>query len=972
MVQHIVKYFGLVFGLFVFFPAQPLAKSFGNGVLVYQDNLWASKILAEMTVEEKIGQLFMVATYSNRSEAEYRTVESQIQKYNLGGIAFFQGNAIKQAELTNRYQSISKVPLLIGLDAEWGLGMRLNNTYSFPKAITLGATKDPALVEKIGYEIASQCKRIGVHINFAPVADVNSNPQNPVINYRSFGESASTVSELATAYARGHRKAGVMACAKHFPGHGDTNIDSHYGLPVLNHSKNRIDDVEAAPFKALIKDSIAAVMIGHLNVPTLDDRKNYPATVSEKVIKGYLQGDMGFKGLVITDALNMKGLLQSFPVGEAEVQAFKAGNDILLQTANVAKAYDTMLQAFIDGRITEAEIDASVRKILKAKYWAGLHSYKPLNLNTIQSDLHPAQNEILTQEVFNKAITVSRDEHGIVPLRGISTVSIASISVGAEPENLFQSTIGLYGNARSYTLTDKPARSNDWKRIVDEVSQNDVVIVGIHKLRHSEKLDYGVTEETLSMLRDIQRKTKLVVCVFGNPYSLNFFDEFETVVCGFEDQEEAYMAMANVLFGVNGAHGKIPVNTLSAHGKLDYGFDIPGFNRLGFAMPAKVGMDATKLIEINRIVQTAINNEEFPGCQVLIARKGKVVFYEAFGNYRYNYADPVTRQTLYDLASITKVASTIQAVMMLYDQKKIDIDKKLSYYLPELAKSDKENITVKEVLLHQAGLKAFVPFVDYTKDAPSVYLSTDSPHFHKVADNLSVSPVVKDSVFSWIRNTPLIAPAGKRYVYSDLGLILLQKMVERIVGRNLDAFLGVNLYVPMGLDKMGYNPLERINKELIAPTEMTGDFRKTAIQGFVHDPNAALLGGVAGHAGLFSNAWDLAKLMQMNLNGGGYDDHNFFSKPTIDLFTSSQSKISHRGLGWNKPSGEDGSVSNSASDLTFGHTGFTGTAVWVDPKEDLVYVFLSNRVYPSASNQKLIRNRTRQRIHDVAYKAIIK
>lgn len=979
LVYHVLKYFYSCIFLLLITGAvadrRPTRALTREPSYEEKQNAWVEKILSEMTLEEKVGQLFMIAVYSNKREADYQIVENQIRKYHLGGVAFFQGNALKQAELTNRYQSAAKTPLLIGLDAEWGLGMRLNNTWSFPKAITIGAAKDTELAEKIGEEIARQCKRIGVHFNFAPVADINSNPKNPVINYRSFGESVANVSDLTAAFVRGHRKQNVMTSAKHFPGHGDTNVDSHYDLPVLNHSLQHIRDVESAPFRTLIRDSVASIMIGHLNVPALD--KGVPATVSEKIIKGYLQKELGFQGLVISDALNMRGLLKSFPVGQAEVHAFKAGNDMLLQTANIDRAYKAVLDACTDGTITETELDESIRKILKAKFWVGLNAYQPVDLRNIAGDLNADKNKELTQLVYNNAVTVTRDEFGLIPIKGLATVEMASIAVGGNPGNLFQSTLELYGNVTPYLLPDKPSGNADWQNIADEAVKNDLVIVSIHQVRQSEKLDYGITEPTLNLLRDIQKRSRLIVCVFGNPYSLKFFDEFETVVCGFEDESEAHMAAANVLFGVNSASGKVPVNTLSADGKLDYGYEIESFQRLGFAMPSEVGMDAGKLEEIRKIAISAINTEEFPGCQVLVARKGKVVYYEGFGNLKYTFGEPVSRHTLYDLASVTKVASTLQAVMMLYDQKKININEKLSFYLPELEKTNKNRITIKDILLHQAGLKAFIPLYESTRFGSEqlnpYYFSSDAalPGYMKISDDLAVNPVIKDSVFSWVEKSALAGPPGNKYVYSDLGLLLLQRLVEQVSGRNLDAFVGANIYEPMGLHNLMYNVFQQKPKELVAPTEVSRDFRKTSVQGMVHDPNAALLGGVAGHAGLFSNAWDLARLMQMNLNGGSYDDRQFFSKETIDFFTKNQSQISHRGLGWNKPSGPgDGTVSRYASEQTYGHTGFTGTCVWVDPKEELIFVFLSNRVYPSASNQKLIRNKTRQRIHDVAYKAI--
>lgn len=976
MTRSVFLYSLAVIICFLFFPAQS-GPNAGTVVLnipsfEQKQNAWVEEVLAGMGLEEKVGQLFTIAVYSNKNEAEYRIVENQISKYHLGGVAFFQGNAIKQAELTNRYQEAATIPLLVGLDAEWGLGMRLNNTVSFPKAITVGATKDPLLAEQIGYEIAKQCKRIGVHINFAPVADINSNPLNPVINYRSFGESPKTVSDLAVAFAKGHRKAGVMASAKHFPGHGDTQVDSHYDLPVIRKSLKEIETIEAAPFKAMIADSVASVMVGHLEIPALDN--GVPASVSPKIIKDYLQNTLGFKGLVITDALNMSGLLRDYPVGKAEVAAVKAGTDVLLQTANIALAYSAVLQACQNGEITEAELDRSVRKILAAKYWAGLSEYKPVDLRNIQQDINNEQSYKLRQQVFNKAMTISSDDFGYIPVKGLNKVS--SLAVGADAGNSFQDIMQTYADVNPILLENKPANSSHWKTAVDEATKSDLVIVSLHKIRQSEKIDYGITDETLNMLREIKKRSKLILCVFGNPYSLKFFDEFESVICGYEDEEEAYLAMANVLFGVNPANGKIPVNTLSENAKLNVGIHLKSYNNLGFALPSELNVNTKKLQQIESIVKRAILDQEFPGCQVLAAYKGKVIYYEPFGSLTYAAEEAVSRNTIYDLASITKIASTVQAMMMLSDQKKIDINRPISFYLPELRSSDKSQITVKDVLLHQAGLKAFVPFYDFTSGNNSglnpAYFSAVSPgpDYSLIANNIYASPALKDMVYSWIIETPLSFQPGQRYVYSDLGLLLLQRLIEKVSNRNLDGFVGSNIYEPMGLKNMLYKPLVQKDISQIAPTEVSGDFRKTALRGTVHDPNAALLGGVAGHAGLFSNALDLARLMQMDLNGGKYGDYKFFSKQTVDLFTTEQSNLSQRGLGWNKPPKAEGSVSNYASENTYGHTGFTGTCVWVDPVKELIYVFLSNRVYPSARNKKLIQNNTRQKIHDIFYEAI--
>ncbi|MCP9766329.1 glycoside hydrolase [Lacihabitans sp. LS3-19] len=942
-----------------------------------KQTIWVDSLLASMSLEEKIGQLFMVAAYSNRNEVDYRKLEGQIEKYHIGGIIFFQGNPLKQAELTNRYQEVSKYPLMIGIDGEWGLGMRLDDAYSFPKAITLGATSDPILVEKIGYEIGKQCKRLGVHINFAPDADINSNPKNPVINFRSFGESVSNVSNLALAYSRGLKKAKVMGSAKHFPGHGDTGTDSHYALPVLNHSLKHINEVESMPFRALIEDSVASVMIGHLHVPSLDDSQNTPASVSEKVINGFLKKQLNFKGLVVTDALNMRGLLKYYPIGEAEVKAFQAGNDLLLQTGNLDIAFNSLHKKFLDSTLSITDLDYKVRKILMSKYWAGLNKVKSVELRNLISDLNNNPSKDLTQKVFNEATTIVKDDDGLIPLPVVSKLKYASIAIAGKVGNDFQETLSYYSKIENHTMPFKPSSPNDWKWVVDEASKSDLVIVSVHEMHNLDKKDFGVVPETLEMIRTLQEKTKVIVCVFGNPYSLKLFDEFETVICGFEDESAAHIAMANIIFGVDGASGTIPVNTLSIDGKVNFGISTKPLNRIGFGIPSEVGMDQAKLEKISNLVQNSIANQEFPGCQIYVARKGKVVYYKSFGNQRYGYDEPINGNTIYDLASLTKVSATLQAIMMLYDQKKLNIEAKASIYLPELLNSNKKDITIRDLLLHQAGLKSFVPFYEKTKTNNTglnpFYFKNENTDksWLDVCPNLCVNPTIKDSLFQWIKDSPLSTSSTKRYLYSDLGLIVLQRIVEKITDQSLDVYVGANIYKPLGLHNTAFNILKFGDNPNIAPTEMVNDYRSALLKGTVHDPNAALLGGVSGHAGLFSTAWELGTLFQMNLNNGTYDGHQFFSPKTIELFSSSQSTISHRGLGWNKPTKNDASVSEYASSKTFGHTGFTGTVAWVDPENDLVFVFLANRVYPSADNTKIIKNKTRKRIHDLVYEAIV-
>lgn len=938
--------------------------------------LWADSLLHTLTLDQKVGQLFVVSAYSNQKETDYQKLQDQISKYNLGGLIFFQGSPLQQAILTNRYQAISKIPLLIGIDAEWGLGMRLENAFSFPKAITMGATGNTKLIEQAAFEMGLHCKRMGVHMNFAPDADVNTNPQNPVINFRSFGGSPEQVGLFARAYVKGLKNAGILASAKHFPGHGDTNSDSHKSMPSINNSRAKMLEIEAAPFKALVQDSIASIMVGHLSAPAIDNRPNMPASISEPIIKGFLKGELLYSGLVITDALNMRGLIKTYPTGLAEVKAFKAGNDILLQTADIDIAYNAVLEAFKNNILSKKDLDYSVMKIMMAKKSAGVFTQKPIVLNNILTDINTTKAQYLKQEIFNKAVTIVKDNKGELPLRNFDKQKIVSVSISGYPNNLFQKTLSLYGSQKSFSVPFKPTQPADWMAIANEAVTNDIVIVSIHNTHNSDAKNYGIVPETINMIRSMAQRTKVIVCVFGNPYSVKSLGEFNTVVCGYEDEPEAYTAVSNILFGINASNGKLPVNTLNSDLKINTGLQNAALQKLGFGNPLEAGIDAQKLERIRPLVMNSIAEGEFPGCQILVAKKGKVVYYETFGNQRYGMDEPVNWGTIYDLASLTKVSATLQAMMLLYDQKKIDLNQTLKYYLPETDSTDKANITIKDLLLHQAGLKSFIPFWTNTLNSygqldPSYYntLKT-SENTLKVADNLFINPVIKDSVFKWILKSPLNPSSFKKHVYSDLGMILLQRVIEKVAAKPLDVYCFENIYKPMLMENTGFNITDKKNVGIIAPTEIEKEFRKRSLRGTVHDPNAALLGGVAGHAGLFSNAWDIAKLLQMNLNKGIYDGKRYFSPETVDMFTADGSELSHRGLGWNKPKPDDGNVSEYASSDSYGHTGYTGTVLWVDPKHDLIFVFLANRVYPHVSN-KLIKNKTRKRVHDIIYQSFL-
>ncbi|WP_259015310.1 glycoside hydrolase family 3 N-terminal domain-containing protein [Emticicia fluvialis] len=944
---------------------------------------WADSLLASMTLDEKVGQLFMMATYSNRTEKYYQQVENNIATYHIGGLIFFQGGPHRQARLTNRYQQLSRVPLMIGIDAEWGLGMRLDSVIDFPKQITLGAIQDNAYIERFGQEVGRQCQRLGIHINFAPSIDVNTNPDNPVINYRSFGESQINVAEKGLAYVRGMKRYHVMGSAKHFPGHGDTDQDSHHTLPVVTHSMKRLNEVELYPFRRLIADSIGTVMTGHLLVPALEARGNTPTSISERIVTEIIKNQMGFRGLTVTDALNMRGITQGLQPGEPEFLAFMAGNDILLQTGNLPAAFNRIKKAVETGQIPTDVLDARVKKILMAKYWAGLGNYKPVDMAGLGADLNGRKSLELKTALFEQAVTVARNQDNLIPFNHLDTLSFASVAISADYDNEFQKTLSQYANFKNFVVPFKPGSEKDIAWVLDEASKYKVVVVSVHGMNSRGDRNYGVTPATLDFIHQLGKRTHVVVCAFGNPYGLRLYSHTRNLICGYEDDPASHRVVPQILFGALPARGRLPVS-IDNDLKVGAGIQTQRLGRVSFGDAESVGMNGQKLDEIAQVVKQGIDNRAFPGCQVLVARKGRIVYNRSFGTLRYGLYEPVTNQTLYDIASMTKVSATLQGVMMLNERGAIDLNEKLSTYLPELKGSNKEKMLISDILLHQAGLVAFMPFWEKTKTGstynPEYYsFSKDSllmPANLQVAGNLYIKPAIRDSVWKWVIDSKLIntqdRQGGYRYTYSDLGLIMMQKLVERITNQPLEEFLEQNLYEPLGMTSTMFNPLLKFPKTIIAPTENESGFRASQIQGTVHDPNAALLGGVSGHAGLFSNASDLVKLFQMNLQNGYYGGRQYLFPETTRHFARNYTQKSHRGLGWDKPGDSDSPiVGSSASPNSYGHSGFTGTVVWVDPDRELIFIFLSNRVYPVSTNNKINTLRIRKRIHEIINESLV-
>lgn len=980
---------------------------------------WIDSVYNKLSVQERIGQLFMVAAYSGGENYNEGQIQTLIDNRLIGGLIFMQGTAEAQARLTNKYQKSAQVPLLIGMDAEWGLGMRLTGVKNFPRQMMIGATRSPAVMEQVATAVAYQCKRMGVHINFAPVVDVNNNPENPVINFRSFGENKELVVTLAKAYTKGLQSNGVMACVKHFPGHGDVHVDSHHDLPQINKTKAQLQSLELYPFQQLFNYGVQSVMIAHLNIPALDNRKNVPSTLSKNIVTDLLQQQMRFNGLIFTDALNMKGVTKFYAEGDVDLEAFLAGNDVLLFSQDVPKAVAKIEAALKKGSISPQRLEKSVKKILAAKYDAGLHQFKDIDPTNATADLNQ-YTEAIFDNTAAAAITLVSDNNNVLnklnlrPKAAYTYIHIGK-RTGSSPEdmpsklkqflpNLFPQYFGKGENAARI------------QAIMQSLNKYDAVIVGLHDLNLYPKDNYGLDEPQMALLQQLLRSDKVIFVNFGNAYALRYICGAPSAIVAYEENNSTYKAALDVLLSYKPAIGKLPVSPC-APAESTTGATLNKETKNGILvtqnMPPAVGgtratspaaasdvskpassrdsstkaafkpATATELIknpraldELDNYLQDAIRKGVFPGCQVLAMKDGKLIYKRSMGTY--NYGAPrqeVTDNTMYDVASVTKIAATTLAVMKLYEEGKIQLDAPLSKYLPMVRGTDKENIKIGDLLLHQAGLKAWIPFYKATLDEngsalPHIYAtSRRQPYIVPVASGMYMNVQYVDTIWKTILESPL---GAKSYVYSDLDFLFLHEVIESITKVPLDAYVSKHFYEPLGLKHTMYNPWKKNMQKQCAPSERDNYFRYQLLQGYVHDMGAAMFGGVAGHAGLFSNAEDLAVIMQMLNNKGIYRGKRYFKPETVTLFTKYSSSISRRGYGFDKPekTGSGGPTSELASKATFGHQGFTGTCVWADPQTGIVFVFLSNRTNPSADNSLINKLGVRTVAQSYIYKAL--
>jgi len=939
------------------------------------DSIWVDSVFQSLTQEQRIAQLLIIRAYSDRDSVYNDSLIARINKWNVGGVCFFKGSPFRQVSLTNLLQKIAQTPLLICTDAEWGLGMRLDSAFSFPKQMTLGAMRKDSLIYTMASAIAQDCKRTGIHVNFAPVVDINNNPLNPVINNRSFGEDKFVVSRKGVLYMKGLQDHGIMATAKHFPGHGDTESDSHLTLPVINKSSDQLDSLELLPFREMIKNGVSGIMAGHLYLPEYDSGFSIPASLSGKILNGLLREKMGFHGLIITDALDMQAVTKLYKPGEIEVKALLAGNDILLLPQNVETAILSIKLAIDSALIPMTLIDEKCRKMLLLKYKSGLSSLNEICTDHLYKDLNPVSSDILNRMIYKEAITIVKNRVDLIPLNFLDHRKIAVISIGDTVLTTFQQTLGNFAVLDVFNLPPS-FTPNAADSILKMLNSYNLLIIGIHKTNNNPAKKYGVTDETFALIDSCSVSGKVVLDIFGSPYILELVknsSNLDAILVSYEDNPVTQQLSAELIFGGFPAKGQLPV-TASTNFPIRSGME-SNKKRFEYVLPEEIGISSSSLRMIDSLSLKGIASGAYPGCQVLFAREGKVFYRKSFGHPVYGDSTMVQNDDLYDLASITKAASTTLAIMKLYDEGKISLNDPLIRYLPAVKGSNKEKITIREIMTHQAGLQPWIKFYEKTlkngSPDPDIYQFSPSLEFpDRVAENMYIRKDWNDSIYQEIIHSKL--RDVKDYKYSDLGFYLLRLVVENITRQTLDVYMAENFYKPLGLNNMTYNPRDGFPLSRIMPTENDTIFRKQLIHGDVHDPGAAMLGGVSGHAGLFSDANDLAIILQMLLNDGEYGGKRYFLPSTVKEFIKIQfpENGNRRGAGFDKPQinyTPDGPSCKSASPDSFGHSGFTGTYFWADPDNQLLYVFLSNRVYPSASNQKISEMNIRTEIHQKMY-----
>jgi len=950
--------------------------------LKYKKDQWVDSLMNKMTLDQKIGQLFMIQAYSNKNSQHLDELLQLVNKYEVGGVIFMQGGPVAQAKITNRLQNASNVPLLVAIDAENGLGFRLDSTLNYPVQMALGAITNDTLIYRMGFEIGKQCRLLGIHMNMAPVSDINANPENPIINHRSFGEDRMQVARKSWLYASGMQDAGILATAKHFPGHGDTHEDSHYGLPLISQTKSQLDSIELFPFSYLINKGIAAIMTGHLQVPALEPNANIPASISARIISKKLKNDLGFNGLIITDAMNMKGISNTYSSGESSVKALKAGNDMIEIIPRLDRAISAVTLAVQNGDLTTEEIEEKCRKVLMAKKWLGLDRQKLVSTINLLPKLNDFHYQLTKRLLFEQSLTVLVNQQEMIPIQRLDTLKIASLMIGSEETTPFQQMLGNYTQVDHFNISKTPSEI-EISNLLNQLNPYNLLLIGVNGMGLYPKRRYGITDQQIELIEKLSNEN-VIVSYFGNPYSLLNFPSITNVkslIIAYQNDPDAQEMAAQLIFGATAATGKLPI-TVKNMFPIYSGIETACVKRLKYTLPEEENISSTYLIsKFDSLAKYGIEKKAFPGCQVLVAKNGKVIFNKSYGFHTYENVEAVQNDNLFDLASITKITASLPVVMKLYDDKKINLDKPFATYFEEFRNTNKAEMSVRDILTHQSRLQSFIPFWlepgSNKKIREGVFHNQPSEKFQiRVSSQIYARNDFKNQIIADIIKSPL--RVKKEFHYSDLGFCLFPFVTERLTGTKFQDYLNVEFFQSLGAVSTGFKPYERFPLTQIIPTENDLTFRKELLTGFVHDELAAMFGGISGNAGLFSNANDLAKIMQMYLQMGYYGGKQYINPETVREFTKVQFPMTEnrRALGFDKPvQGANGTNRFPAADASpesYGHTGFTGTFTWADPTNQLLFIFLSNRVHPTRRITTINDLNIRTKMHQAIYDAIRK
>ena len=937
-----------------------------------EEDQWVDSVYNSLTNEQRVGQLINVrANLPNKPY--FAEVQGLIERYNIGGVTFFRTDAEPLLKQVNEWQTMAQTPLMVAIDGEWGLGMRLNDGMSYPYQMTLGAIQNQELIGEMGRQIAEQCRRIGINVDFAPDIDVNNEPQNPVIGMRSFGEDPKQVAQRGAQYALALQNNGVLPTMKHFPGHGDTKTDSHEALPKIDKKLKQIKKTELYPFDYLTHEGVAGAMVGHIYMPALEPQNNLSSSISKNIVKSLFKDEMGFDGIIFSDAMEMKGAYQGIHPDEVGLKALLAGIDVILMPMNPENTILNIVNQ-IDNEEVASRVEESCKKVLRYKYRLGLTENQQPSELFVDNDLHQLKYYNLKQRLYNEAVTMIRNEKETLPLD--KSQKIAVVTFGKK-DNVTEKLEDEGYDVCGY-LINGDLNGTKKSQIINELKNYRQVVVNIQNTSIYATRNFGINDNMTDFVKEITKNNKIIFNLFACPYALDKFTFKKTpaaIVIGYEDTKEAVNAVVDVMTGKMNPIGKLPVSIGKKY-KAGTGLSFEGM-LTPESLPVEL-IDNEYIREVDSIALNGIEIGAYPGCQILAMKDGKIIYDKCFGHFTYDGEHEVQSDDVYDIASLTKVFATTFAIMKLYDDGKISLETKLSDYFPYLKNTNKKDIRLIEVMTHQAGLTGWIPIyktmLKNDQPDPDIFRkSIDEDHTVRVAKDMYISKDFNFAICETVKDSDTIK---KKYKYSDLGFYLLPKIVEMVTNMPFEQYLEESFYKPLNLNHIYYKPLKHIDIDKIAPTENDTYFRMQLLQGDVHDQAAALMGGVSGHAGLFANARDLAVMMQLLLNEGYANNRQFLSSYTIKKFTSAPfvDNMNRRGIGFDKPE-VDPSVTyytpaKQSSMRSFGHTGFTGTFAWADPENGLVVIFLSNRVYPDANNNKLSQNDIRTKIHEAFYNAV--